>query len=247
MQVYVKASSFQRLCAYAIDILLIYLLSSLLTTVILKMTSFDYSRYNELQELMVDKYNEFLKNPESDFIELVGRSNLKEFVKLYSIMNTVTIGLGLLLTVLYLVILPFFWEKQTLGRSIARIKVIRHTGDIKCNLGNLVRREVLGTFLFYLLLGPLSFLALISALVASLKGRSIADLISNTDLVMYNPITVDQEAMNGGNLNMNFFTNNENRNENNQNNNNDDVIDAKVNDIKDGDDTSDDDDEYMVI
>ncbi|MCR5350470.1 MAG: RDD family protein [Acholeplasmatales bacterium] len=245
MNLYIKASSIQRFLAYAIDIALITILAYIFTLIVLNISPYDMERYNELSELITDKMDLYVKeNSTENFIDYIGRSEFNEFIKLSMIQFLIQMIINIVFVALYLVVLPYFWEKQTVGRLVAKIKVIRHTGDIKCGVGNLLRREMIGTLLFYLLLGPFSILVWISALVASLKGRSVVDYIGNTDLVMYNPVTVDPEMMN--NQNMNYFNNQNNPYKND--NYKDDAINAEIKDIKDGDETSDDsEDDYIVI
>ena len=149
--------------------------------------------------------------------------------------------------------MPYFWEKQTLGRLISNTKVIRHKGDIKCNMSNLVLREIVGTFLMYVIFGTIGVIITLVLILTS--KRSLVDYIGKTDFVMFNPVMVDENG------NATFVNNNNNySNDNTVYNNNpkyDDSIDAKVdepkkestinNDTSDNNDNSDEEDDYIVI
>lgn len=243
MQVYVKATTLQRLAAFLIDLLLITFMATILTNVLLKIVPFDKDRYDELYELIMDVYKE---NPQ-DIVDEVGKSNLIEFFKLFAIQLLVNSLATLVLIILYLVLLPMYWDKQTIGRLVSNTKVIRHKGDVKCHWSNVLLREIVGTFLMYSILGSIGIIVTIVMVLVS--RRSLADYIGMTDFVMFNPVTVDEN----GKVQ---FENKQNETIYNDNPKYDESIDAKVNDANDNnndtndnnkENESDDEDDYIVI
>lgn len=245
-----KASGIQRFLAYIIDIGLIFIISYYLTKLTLYLTSYNTERFNELYELITESYTNYAKGNIKNLIDEIGKSNLIEFLKLYLIQQLVSLGFELLLVVAYLIILPRYWKYQTVGRYVSKCKVIRHEGEIDVTLKNILLRELVGTFLFYLILGPMSIVAWISALLASFTGRSLADRVSGCDFVMNEPVYIDPNnplfKMNENKFNI-YGEDNINNNDLNNESKKEKVIDAEVEDSKPDDNNDNDEDEYIVI
>lgn len=81
----------------------------------------------------------------------------------------------------YMVILPYFWKYQTLGRLATHTKVIRNDGS-KVNFGNLLLREYIGGFLLLQLVGSF-IIPLVTWYLSATSGRSLGDMIGGTSLI----------------------------------------------------------------
>jgi uncharacterized RDD family membrane protein YckC len=83
---------------------------------------------------------------------------------------------------LYFIFIPMIWEKQTLGRWIAKVKVIKLNGT-KLSFGTLLIREFLGKlFLGVMSFGIVWIISVIMMEIATVK-RTIHDRMANTLMV----------------------------------------------------------------
>lgn len=237
---YLRVSSLRRFAIYFIDIGLISLVSSLILVAVLKMVNFDTARYNTLYDTIYKAYVDYVYGKNSDLTSKEIGDAIYEFFKLYMAREGIRYIIAFVLAVLYLVVLPYFVKWQTLGRLITRSIVINSKGDIKMSLGQIIVRECVGTFLFYILFGGI--IGLISAIIAIVTEKSLVDRISRTVLVLDTPVPIG----NTEGFDHEFFANKQQEMYNE--NNHDDYIDAKVEDLNDNTNSDDDsDDEYRVI
>lgn len=235
---YLGVTPSRRFLAFIIDFFIIMLIASFITFGILFLIKFDFNRYNTLQDWLINSYYDIaFLNSQSSQTEMM--NNLKEFAGLYFIIEGIRLAVAFVLYFLYLVILPYFFKYQTVGRLAVKAKVIYEKNpEEKLKFSTLVLREMVGSFLCYSLFNILGFISMILA-VAS--GKSIVDRISKTNMVLDIKIPVNEE------FKARFFTNMEE-------NNNDykeekDYIDAEVKEINEEPkkDNIDDSDEYRVI
>ena len=92
-----------------------------------------------------------------------------------------TIG-ALIIYFLYFIFLPIAWEKQTIGRWIAKVKVIKLNGS-HLSFGTLLIREFLGKmFLGFMTFGIIWLVSIIMMEIATVK-RTIHDRMANTLMV----------------------------------------------------------------
>ena len=83
---------------------------------------------------------------------------------------------------LYFIILPIVWEKQTLGRWIAKVKVVKLNGS-HLSFGTLLIREFLGKlFLGIMSFGIVWIISVVMMELATVK-RTIHDRMANTLMV----------------------------------------------------------------
>lgn len=83
---------------------------------------------------------------------------------------------------LYFIILPIVWKKQTLGRCIAKVKVIKLNGS-RLSFGTLLIREFLGKlFLGIMSFGIIWVISIVMMELATVK-RTIHDRMANTLMV----------------------------------------------------------------
>ncbi len=254
---YLRVSPFRRFAIYLIDVGLIILAASFLLIPFLKLFNFDSVRYDELYNSIYNAYVDYALGKNTNILSPEMTDKMYEFLKLYMIREGIRYAISFVLLVLYLVILPYFWDGQTLGRVATRSMVICDRGDLKPKLGTIILREAVGTFLFYILFGGL--IGLVSVIIAIVTERSLVDRISRTVMVLNTPVEIHHNEYQAK-----FFSNKENNDyyDNHQSNDNydnnpphDDYIDADVkevnNDNYNNNDTNNndtnDDDEYRVI
>lgn len=238
---YLRVSTLRRFAIYIIDIGLISVLSSLILIGVLKLINFDTARYDSLFDTIYKAYVDYAMGKNNDLLSSEMGINISEFIKLYMAREGIRYIIAFVLVILYLVILPRFVKWQTLGRLITRSKVINSKGDIKMSIPQIIVREIVGTFIFYLLFGGL--IGLISAIIAIVTERSLVDRISKTVLVLDTPVPIG----NPQGFEYDYFENNQN--ETYEENKHDDYIDAEVNEdnSNDTENSDDSDDEYRVI
>ena len=85
----------------------------------------------------------------------------------------------------YFIFLPMIWKKQTIGRWIAKVKVVKLNGS-KLSFGTLLIREFLGKlFLGIMSFGIVWIISIIMMEIATVK-RTIHDRMANTLMVNVN-------------------------------------------------------------
>lgn len=85
----------------------------------------------------------------------------------------------------YFIFLPMIWKKQTIGRWIAKVKVIKLNGS-RLSFGTLLIREFLGKlFLGVMSFGIVWIISIIMMEIATVK-RTIHDRMANTLMVNVN-------------------------------------------------------------
>ena len=86
---------------------------------------------------------------------------------------------------IYFIFLPMIWKKQTIGRWIAKVKVVKLNGS-KLSFGTLLIREFLGKlFLGVMSFGIVWIISIIMMEIATVK-RTIHDRMANTLMVNVN-------------------------------------------------------------
>lgn len=92
-----------------------------------------------------------------------------------------TVG-AIIVYFLYFIILPIIWKKQTVGRWIAKVKVVKLNGS-KLSFGTLLIREFIGkVFLGFMTFGIVWLVSIIMMELATVK-RTIHDRMANTLMV----------------------------------------------------------------
>ncbi|MCR5113696.1 MAG: RDD family protein [Acholeplasmatales bacterium] len=195
MQLYNRATSGQRFLAFLIDLLVVGAVVGSISLLILFLTGFDFVAFSQAQDEYLTDYLLYIQTNSSEYYDSFQKA-LQEYysysVHLYLVIDLV----ALVLFIPYFVILPHYWSKQTVGRMAMKIKVISHKGKVKATVKQLIIREIVGTWFIYLGSYFLfsGFIIVVSGVFAAIGGRSVVDIISGTDLVQKDPITVDPEA-----------------------------------------------------
>lgn len=102
-----------------------------------------------------------------------------------------TIG-ALIIFFLYFILLPIIWKKQTIGRWVAKVKVIKLNGS-HLSFGTLLIREFLGKiFLGFMTFGITWLVSIIMMELATVK-RTIHDRMANTLMVNIDSVVEVEE------------------------------------------------------
>ena len=89
------------------------------------------------------------------------------------------------LMLVYQVIVPMFWAKQTVGRMVAGVRVMKLNSSEKPGFGSLLVRELVGGYIFNTLLSSTFVFPILNYMFSRNRGRSLADMISKIRLVDY--------------------------------------------------------------
>lgn len=180
--VHYNVTSGQRFMAFIIDYIIISVVSGLITSVI--------PQYNEKYNNLIEIYMAIMEDAsilEND--EII----LGFFKNALFILGIASAILGVIY-LLYFVVLPLFWSKQTIGRLVFNIRVVKNDNCQKPTIGNLLLREIVAGFIIYNFLS--SIILIVNIFVCMNGGRSIADSIGKTRLVYARALEVNNEMNN---------------------------------------------------
>lgn len=164
---YINATCSQRFLAYLLDSIIMGIISSIILC--------NLPVYKENMNVINDSLEMFVSG--SMDINILFGQIMQNF---YTIFGYALLIEGFVMA-LYMVILPYFWKYQTLGRLATHTKVIRNDGS-KVNFGNLLLREYIGGFLLLQLLGSF-IIPLVTWYLSATSGRSLGDMIGGTNLI----------------------------------------------------------------
>ena len=178
-----EATTGERLLVYLIDIVVMGWILSFFTNLIFKGINYDSDYLSLVVEQITGYLEEYLNsivnNTSFDMNKLY--IALGSYFEIVAIRTLITIAFDLVFVVLYLVILPKFWKNQTLGRFFVKVKVVNKNGE-DLTTKNIIFRELIGTFLLYMVLGSFGVLLASVILIINSK-RSLVDYVGKTKLV----------------------------------------------------------------
>ncbi|MCI5583151.1 MAG: RDD family protein [Anaeroplasma sp.] len=181
-----EATTGERLLVYLIDIVVMGWILSFFTNLIFKGINYDSDYLSLVVEQITGYLEEYLNsivnNTSFDMNKLY--IALGSYFEIVAIRTLITISFDLVFVVLYLVILPKFWKNQTLGRFFVKVKVVNKNGE-DLTTKNIIFRELIGTFLLYMVLGSFGVLLASVILIINSK-RSLVDYVGKTKLVKIN-------------------------------------------------------------
>ncbi|MBD5390812.1 RDD family protein [bacterium] len=213
---YMNARSGQRFLAYLVDVTLIGMVVNIIVSFI--------PAYTQNINLAAEYYEALLE----------GNIITPDYQMLASILKGAVIALGIMLAIeipfhiLYFIVLPYFWEKQTIGRLLMHVKVVTKSEE-KPKISHLILREFVGGFIILRIFSVSVILPLVYWYLCSSTGRSLSDTIGGTRLVDTRFINVDflhkeKEEMEKDYVDATF----KDVTEENQNSSEEDEIDYKV-------------------
>ena len=196
-------TSIKRIIAYIIDFLLLNLV--LLPIINLKVINPYLNQYNGYSE----QYQDLIESSKED-TSIVNTAEYKEkFMNLTFQLNknsVVTNVISMVGMLLYFGVIQYFWNGQTVGKKILKLKVVSNNEKDKLNIGNFILRSfilygILYTLLltvfvyvlsvknyyyFSMIIGYMQLLtiAVISIMVLLRKdNRGLHDLLSKTKVI----------------------------------------------------------------
>ncbi len=184
------ATKGRRFITYLIDFVLLSIIAGHLGGFFENLFGLDSSIENSYLELALMEYVNYMGG--SGSMENVFYYS-QQYVLHYLIntcFNSITI---LFLIIIFLIIIPKFWGGKTIGRWLTRLILVDNKGHY-VNTNKLILREIVGTFIFYSILGGLGII--ISAFIVLAKKRSIPDLVSKTYLVFEPDMNVNSNDNN---------------------------------------------------
>ena len=181
-----EATTGERYLVYLIDIVVMGWILSFFTNLIFKGINYDSDYLSLVVEQITGYLEEYLNsivnNTSFDMNKLY--IALGSYFEIVAIRTLITIAFDLVFVILYLVILPKFWKNQTLGRFFVKVKVVNKNGE-DLTTKNIIFRELIGTFLLYMVLGSFGVLLASVILIINSK-RSLVDYVGKTKLVKIN-------------------------------------------------------------
>ena len=168
---YHNAMSYQRFLAFIIDAIIVNIVASTILMFI--------PAYSQHSEVVVNGYAELMNMVDVDIDQLIN------LLKSAFIVIGLHVAVFVPLMLIYQVIVPMFWKKQTVGRMVAGVRVMKLNSSEKPGLGSLLVRELVGGYIFNTLLSSTFVLPLLNYMFSRNRGRSLADMISKTRLVDY--------------------------------------------------------------
>ena len=177
------ANNSQRFLAYFVDFIIINFVVSLITSLIFTIINFD----TELKTVIYNKMlEEVIVAIETGYINDYINYCI-EFLKYSFFEIGIQIACASVVFIGYLVVLPHFWDKQTVGRLVSKTKVQMLNGS-KPTTKAIILREFVGSFLLYYCIGTIPLI--ISIVLTNKHQRSLVDKIANTNLI-YNGETIE--------------------------------------------------------
>jgi len=104
---------------------------------------------------------------------------------IFKIVWTLVISI-IVIYILYFAILPYFWDKQTVGRLILKVKVVREIDDEKPTLMNFLVRDVVGSCLLSVINVCCGLHFILNIVFVLSRNQTLGDMISGTRLVSTN-------------------------------------------------------------
>lgn len=188
-----NANNSQRFLAYFVDFFIIDAIVSTIAAFIFTIMKFDTSVNDMILEKLMA---EAMKAVETGYFTEYFNYYM-EFMKYSLVEIGVQTACALVAFIGYLVILPKFWKKQTVGRLLSKTKVVMLDGSNPTTKAIIVR-ELVGSFLLYYCVGAIPLI--ICWVFLNKYQRSLADRISGTKLIF----DVEVIIISGNDNNQNF-------------------------------------------
>lgn len=225
---HLNASGSSRFLAYMLD----YTIISFVTEIILSYIIYPIAKIDI--NLLAQKMQIFTENMA---VGVLDYELVNQILTLALIQIGFTTAVMIPLVIGYLCILPYYWEKQTIGRMVAHLKVVNYKDEGKVSFPKLLLRELVGGYLLtYVLCSSFMIPLIIVIYMSTTTGRSLADKVGGTRLINLR-FVISEEG------HFDFFSSHEQ---------NSDYVDAKFTDVneevvEEQPVNNNSDDDYMVI
>ena len=139
----------RRILCFIIDIAIIFTISLILVRFAVKpILGFSEDNYTIVKNNILDDLNRILQDEEISR-ELLNY-DIEMYFRYFLVDSLAKIITFFLISSIYLVIIPIFCKKKTLGRLITKLKIIKLTGEEVTN-STIIKRELIATYLFHFL------------------------------------------------------------------------------------------------
>lgn len=176
---YMNARSSQRFLTFIIDFFLIQFVVAFIVSFI--------PAYGTGMDYVMEFYKAILQGEMIDDMEI-----LSEVLKNLFMILGIIIAVQIPVYCLYLVVLPHFWKKQTIGRMATHVRVIAKDGT-EAKVYQLLLRELIGGLLLLNLLSGFFVIPLLYWYFSVTTGRSLADMIGGTRLIDTQSFSLEEE------------------------------------------------------
>ena len=175
---YLYATKGKRFLTYIIDFWILGIVASFIGQWIEFLAGYDSSIKDTYYQLILEEYNNALMgNGSTQNIYYY----FEQWFYHYLVDQLFSSGAFLVLNIIFLVIVPIFWNGETIGRRATHLYLVNKLGK-KATAKNYILREIVGTFIFYAIFGVIGFIISFFMILAS--NRSLVDKISGTYLVI---------------------------------------------------------------
>lgn len=166
-----------RLVVVFIDFLIMFILFLLISTVVSKIVMAGVTIPQSVQTWIDNggSYEEFLKLIQND-------EEAMKYLSLETSASFISLGVNFVVFLLYTVVLPLVWKKQTLGRFLLHIKLVTEDGE-NPKFGTLFLREFVGNGIVNIFIVCCCLPLFINLILVLTKGKAIADYIANTKFI----------------------------------------------------------------
>lgn len=163
---------YKRLIAYILDMLIIYIISSLIFMIVFRN---DYQKYTEATEDYINSITNIAKETKNRN-KMV--DNVNEISYNYIKLGTTQTIFVITTEIIYFIFIQFFLNGQTLGKKLLKIKIVPLEGE-KLDAGLFVLREIV------LLVIPIRVIDLIALLTTGMNTYlKINNLTSNLNSII---------------------------------------------------------------
>lgn len=184
----------QRFLTYFIDFTIMGFITSFIASIVYTAINFDVGMKNIIYQEMLEELQVVL---ETGYVDNYVNYCM-EFIK-YSLVELVVItACASIVFVGYLIVLPHYWSKQTVGRMLFKTKVVM-LDDSNPTIKARIIREFVGSFILYYCIGVIPFI--ISWILLNKHQRSLADMISGTKLIYLGINEENNDEINEENIN----------------------------------------------
>lgn len=182
---HLNASMTSRFFSYWLDYFIIGIVANPVITLIT-------DNIGASNELFLSKYELLMESLLSQNIDFV---LFKQVLILALIILGVNFVIYLLLVLIYMCIIPMFWSKQTVGRFLFNVRVVKEKDEGKCGFFRLCLREIFGGLIVTVGLVQTFIIPIIILIwIVSKYGRSFSDYIASTRLISLKEEVYYQES-----------------------------------------------------
>lgn len=208
-----ESTILSRLGAYIVDIFIvgfvIFLITKIITSAV-KLPEFSTDIINTMPSNVKDVYDAlkasngsvsftdlylecYMKGGEikKAFLSWLTTSDISSYYselqsKTWTILS-LEIVTSLILYALYFVVLPCFWDKQTVGRLLLKVKVVK-LDDSACSWGQFLTRDIIGSYVLQILNVCCGLHLILNIIFVLSRNKTLGDMISGTHLVSTNQV-----------------------------------------------------------